>query len=259
MITIKKKSLIVKMEKAGKLLSEVFRDISFLIKSGTSTLDIDAWIEKQLCEKGLVPRSKGYSGYLHASCISVNDAVIHGVPSSNFILKNGDLVKIDVVASWNGYCADMARMFFVGGPESEVIENFVKVAQKALDKGIDKARSGNHLSDISAAIQQEVEQHGFQVVRDFAGHGIGKCVHEDPEVPNYGKPGEGPILRPGMVLAIEPMITMGNFEVKVIDDGWTVKTCDKSLAAHVEDTVVVTEDKPKILTRCDHQTGGIKV
>jgi len=259
MITIKNKASIAKMEKAGQLLCEVLQNVSSLIKPGASTLEIDTWIEKELRAKGLVPRAKGYSGYQHASCISVNDAVIHGIPSSDLILKNGDLVKIDVIASWKGYCADMARMFFVGAPASKAIENFTTVAQRALDKGIGKARAGNRLSDISAAIQQEVEQHGFQVVRDFAGHGIGKYVHEAPEIPNYGKPGEGPVLRPGMALAIEPMITMGSFEVEVIDDGWTVKTKDRSLAAHVEDTVVITEREPKILTRCDHQTGGIKL
>jgi len=259
MIIIKNKFSIAKMEKAGQLLSEVLKDVSSLIKPGVSTFEVNAWIEQELRSKGLVPRAKGYRGYRYASCISVNDAVIHGVPSSDIILKNGDLVKIDVIASWKGYCADMARMFFVGSAASQEIENFVQVAQQALDKGIEKARAGNRLSDISAAIQREVEQNGFQVVRDFAGHGIGKSVHEEPEIPNYGKPGEGPILQPGMVLAIEPMITMGSFEVEVIDDGWTVKTKDKSLAAHVEDTVVITEGEPRILTRCNHQAGGIKL
>ena len=257
MITIKNKSALAKMEQAGKLLLEVMHDVAALLKPGVSTLEIDTWIEKELRAKGLVPRTKGYSGYKHASFISVNDGLIHGVPHADLILQDGDLVKIDVIASWKGYCADMARMFFVGAAPSEAIETFVAVAQRALDKGIEKARAGNHLSDISAAIQKEVEDSGFQVVRDFAGHGIGRYVHEEPEIPNYGTPGKGPVLRPGMVLAIEPMITMGGYEVEVIDDGWTVKTCDNSLAAHVEDTVVITENDPKILTRREQQTGGI--
>ncbi|MFC1845746.1 type I methionyl aminopeptidase [Candidatus Dependentiae bacterium] len=255
MITIKNKSSLAKMEKAGRLLSEMFEELSSLISPGITTLEIDTWIEKQLRSKGLVARAKGYRGYKHVSCISVNDAVIHGVPSSELRLKSGDLVKIDVIASWKGYCADMARSFFVDGVASEDIKKFVDVAQRALNKGIKKARAGNYLSDISAAIQQEVEQHGFGIVRDFAGHGIGKYMHEDPEVPNFGKPGEGPVLRAGMVIAIEPMITMGGYEVFVMDDGWTVKTRDKSLAAHVEDTVVVTGGDPKILTRPSCRAG----
>lgn len=248
MITIKNKSSLAKMEEAGRLLSEIFGELVSILRPGVSTLEIDTWIERQLRSKGLAPRSKGYLGYRHASCVSVNDAVIHGVPSSKLILKSGDLVTVDVVASWKGYCADMARSFFVGTVSGKVKE-FVAVAQSALDIGIDKARSGNRLSDISAAVQKEVEHYGFGVVRDFAGHGIGKNVHEEPEVPNFGKPGTGPVLRPGMVVAIEPMITMGSYKVDVMDDGWTVTTRDKSLAAHVEDTVVVTNGEPKVLTR----------
>ena len=254
MIAIKNKSSLAKIEKAGQLLYEILRDVSSLISPGVSTLEIDAWIEKELRSKGLVPRTKGYRGYKHATCVSVNEELIHGIPRADKILKDGDLVKIDVIASWKGYCADMARSFFVGDIPNDV-QTFVNVAQSALDKGIEKARSGNRLSDISAAIQKEVEHHGFNVVRDFAGHGIGKCVHEEPEIPNFGQPGQGPMLSPGMVLAIEPMITKGSYEVDVMDDGWTVSTRDKSLATHVEDTVVITEAGPKILTRYDHQTG----
>lgn len=255
MIAIKNKSSLAKMEKAGQLLSELFSELPGLVRQDFSTLEIDTWIEKQLRSKGLAPRTKGYRGYQHASCISVNDAVIHGVPNSNVILKDGDVVKIDIIASWKGYCADMARTFFVGAV-SDQAKRLVHTAQAALDKGIAQARAGNHLSDISAAIQQEVEQHGFGVIRDFAGHGIGKYMHEEPEIPNYGKPGEGPVLRPGMTLAIEPMITVGSYEVDVTNDGWTVKTCDGSLSAHVEDTVVVTDGEPKILTRGGHQKIG---
>lgn len=256
MITIKNKLSLAKMEKAGQLLSELFSELPELVRPGVSTLEIDTWIEEQLCSKGLAPRTKGYRGYLHASCISVNDGVIHGVPNSDVVLKDGDIVKIDIIASWKGYCADMARTFFVG-MVSDQAKKLVRAVQVALDKGIAQAWSGNHLSDISAAIQQEVEQHGFGVIRDFAGHGIGKCMHEEPEIPNYGKPGEGPVLRSGMTLAIEPMITMGSYKVDVMNDGWTVKTCDGSLSAHVEDTVVVTDGEPKILTRVvGRQIGG---
>jgi len=248
MITIKNKLSIQKMHHAGQVLSGIFEEIKDVIVPGATTLDLDAWIEKELKKHGLVSQSKGYKGYRHVSCISVNDEVVHGVPSSKKVIQSGDLVKVDICAAWKGYCADAARCYFVGDLSAD-IQNFIDVAQKALDKGIEKAVPGNRLSDISAAIQGEIEKHGFGVVRDFAGHGIGKSMHEAPEVLNYGKPGQGPILRAGMTLAIEPMITMGTYEVFVTKDGWTVKTKDKSLAAHVEDTIVITEQGPQVLTR----------
>jgi methionyl aminopeptidase len=248
MIAIKNKVSIVKMETAGALLAEIFDCLGKLIVPGISTLEIDAWIADQLHTNGLVSKSRGYRGYAHVSCISVNDEVIHGVPRATNILRAKDIVKVDVCASWKGYCADMARCFFVGEVDQN-IQKLVSVAQAALDKGIQQVQVGNRVSDISAAIQQEIERSGFGIIRDFAGHGIGKNMHEAPEILNYGEPGKGPFLRAGMAFAIEPMITMGNHEVYVTNDGWTVKTSDKSLSAHVEDTVIVTENGPKILTR----------
>ncbi|HLJ31049.1 MAG TPA: type I methionyl aminopeptidase [Candidatus Babeliales bacterium] len=247
MIHIKNKHSIQKMAQAGALLSGILASVEELIKPGVSTAEIDAWIEAQLKVKGLVSSVKGYMGYRHVSCISVNDIVVHGVPRADCILQLGDLVKIDVCASWNGYCADMARSFFVGQP-SDIAKKLVDVAHQALKKGIEQARVGNKLSDISAAIQEEVEKHGFGVVRDFAGHGIGRNMHEAPEIVNYGKPGRGPVLREGMTFAIEPMITAGKYDVYVTEDGWTVKTVDRSLAAHVEDTIAITSAGPVILT-----------
>lgn len=247
MIHIKNKSSIQKMAQAGALLSAILDEVAQMIKPGVSTAEIDAWIESQLTKKGLVSSVKGYMGYRHVSCISLNDTVVHGVPRADCFLKLGDLVKIDVCASWNGYCADMARSFFVGQP-SEIAKKLVDVARQALKKGIDQARVGNKLSDISAAIQAEVEKYGFGVVRDFAGHGIGKNMHEAPEIVNYGKPGKGPVLCEGMTFAIEPMITAGKYDVYITEDGWTVKTVDHSLAAHVEDTIVITQAGPIILT-----------
>ncbi|HSC25210.1 MAG TPA: type I methionyl aminopeptidase, partial [Candidatus Babeliales bacterium] len=238
MIHIKDKFSIQKMAKAGSLLSDIFACVEELVKPGISTAEINSWIEAQFQKKGLISSMKGYMEYRHVSCISINDAVVHGVPRADCFLKLGDLVKIDVCASLDGYCADMARSFFVGQP-SKVAQNLVDVAQQALQKGIDQARVGNRLSDISAAIQKEVEKYGFSVVRDFAGHGIGKNMHEEPEIVNYGKPGKGPVLREGMTFAIEPMITAGNYHVYIADDGWTVKTVDQSLAAHVEDTIAI--------------------
>jgi methionyl aminopeptidase len=250
MITIKNTMSIQKMYTAGQLLMEILDTL--VIKPGMSSLDIDSWIEEQLNQKKLIPQCKGYGGYKHVSCISVNDEVVHGVPSKSRIFKEGDLVKVDVCASWQGYCADLARCFFVGAVSNDV-KKFVAVAQAALDKGIEQVREGNHLSDISAAIQAEIEKYGYGIVKDFAGHGIGKKMHEAPEILNYGKPGQGPILKAGMAFALEPMLTMGNFKVHIMDDGWTVKTVDGSLAAHVEDTVVVTKDGPYILTRANQQ------
>lgn len=250
MITIKNAVSIRKMETAGQLLAAILNDIVPLVQPGVSTQELDAWIADQLRAKQLLSKTKGYMGYRHVSCISVNDELVHGVPRSTKILKFGDLVTIDVCASWRDYCADMARNFFVGEVSSKA-RKLVEVAQSSLDKGILQARAGNRLSDISAAIQKEIEQHGFGVVRDFAGHGIGKRMHEDPEIVNYGVPGKGPILQPGMTFAIEPMLTEGHYEVYVADDGWTVKTADKGLCAHVEDTVLITEGEPKVLTRCN--------
>ncbi|MEX0939978.1 MAG: type I methionyl aminopeptidase [Candidatus Babeliales bacterium] len=248
MITIKNKLSIQKMQQAGQLLADLFDQLLIKIVPGITTLEIDSWIEDFLRTNNLVSQSKGYKGYSHASCISVNDEVVHGIPCNNKIIKDGDLVKIDICASWKGYCADAARCYFIGQPKEET-KQLVNVAQRALDKGIEKALPGNRLSDISAAIQAEIEKSGYGIVRDFAGHGIGKFMHEDPEILNYGKPGHGPILRPGMTFAIEPMITQGKCDVYITNDGWTVKTKDKSLAAHVEDTIVITNEGVQILTR----------
>lgn len=247
MITIKNKLALQKMQNAGHLLSEVFEIIPSLLKVGISTLTLDSLIESELRKRGLVSQAKGYRGYKHATCISVNDEVVHGVPGQR-ILQEGDLVKVDICAASKDYCADMARCFFIGNV-SEEAKKLVAVAQQALDEGIKAAVPGNRLSDISFAIQQVVEKHGFGVVRDFAGHGIGKNMHEEPEILNYGNPGQGPLLRAGMTLALEPMITMGDYKVFVAKDGWTAKTKDGSFAAHVEDTIAITESGPKILTR----------
>jgi methionyl aminopeptidase len=248
MIIIKNNVAIRKMEQAGKLLAAIFEGLKQQVRAGVTTSSLDAWIAQQLVINGMVSATKGYMGYRHVSCISVNDEVVHGVPRETCYLKDGDIVKVDICASWQGYCADMARCFFVGHV-SPGAQKLALVAQTALDKGIEMMRPGNRLSDVSAAIQQEVEKHGFGVVRDFAGHGIGKRMHEEPEILNYGKPGKGAILRPGMTFAIEPMITAGKYDIFITEDGWTVKTVDSSLAAHVEDTVLVTQEGPKVLTR----------
>ena len=247
MIYIKNKLSIQTMARAGELLLTILDSVKQKIVPGISTAEIDMWIENQLQESNLISCTKGYMGYQHVSCIAINDEVVHGVPRKTTILKTGDLVKIDVCASWNGYCADMARSFFVGEPFEEA-KKLVEVAKQALNRGIEKARVGNRLSDISAAIQTEVEKYGFGVVRDFAGHGIGKNMHEDPQVPNYGKRGSGPKLKEGMVLAIEPMINLGKRDVYTEDDGWTVRTKDHKVSVHFEHDVCVRKFKADILS-----------
>lgn len=248
MIIIKNKTAIKKMEEAGKKLASIFEHMHAQLRPGVSTLSLNDWIEGQLKQEGMRSKTKGYRGYRHASCISVNDELVHGVPRGTKFLAEGDMVTVDVCASWQDYCADMARTFFIG-EVSQAARDLVDTAQQALDEGISKACAGGRLTDISAAVQQVIEKRGFGVVRDFAGHGIGKQMHEEPEVLNYGIAGKGPVLRPGMTLAIEPMATFGSYEVYITNDGWTVKTVDGLLSAHVEDTVVITDDVPKILTR----------
>ena len=247
---IKSNDAIFKMRTAGKLLAEMFEIIQEVIKPGVTTLMIDQWIATYLKKNNLVSQTKGYMGYQHVCCISVNQVVVHGVPSHHIILKQGDLVKVDVCAAWKGYCADMARAYIVGDVQASLeMKRFMDTAQQALQAGIDQAVAGNKLFDISYAIQQVIEQQGYGVVRDFAGHGIGKKMHEEPDVPNFGKKGTGMTLRPGMTFAIEPMLTMGSYDVDVMEDGWTVQTIDQSLAMHVEDTILITQNGPEVLTR----------
>jgi len=248
MIYIKNKAAIEKMRIAGHKLAEIMIAVSEILVPGISTLEIDRWIEGKMKFSGLVPVCKGYAGYRYATLISLNDVVVHGIPSEKIVLKSGDFVKIDVVGGYRGYCADMARPYFIG--EANVIAlQLAAVAQRALDFAIECAVPLRHLSDLSAAIQAEVEAAGFGVVRDFAGHGIGKDLHEEPDIVNFGKAGEGPLLREGMTLAIEPMITEKEWNIVIMEDGWTAKTADGGLAAHVEDTIVITRDAPEILTR----------
>ena len=249
MITIKNKKAAEKMAIAGKKLSLVFKEISEIIVSGITTLELDNSIEQRLNALQLIPQTKGYMGYKHATCISINNEIVHGVPSAEKVLKNGDLVKVDVCAAWGGYCADMTRCFFVGDERSSQAQNLVDVANASLEAGIKKAVVGGRLTDISAAIEQEIKKSGFGIVEDFAGHGIGKKMHEDPEILNYGEPGMGPVIKAGMAFAIEQMITLGNPRVKMLRDGWTAVTADGSLAAHVEDTVFITDEGPLVLTR----------
>ena len=248
MIHIKNRAAIEKMRIAGQKLANIMTEVSQILVPGMNTLEIDTYIEKKMRVAGLVPECIGYAGYKHATLVSLNDVIVHGVPSEKIILKSGDFVKIDVVGSYKGYCVDMARPYFIG-EVNEIAKRLAAVAQVSLDKAIQLATPGRHLSDLSAVIQKEVEAEGFGIVRDFAGHGIGKNIHEEPDIVNYGKPGKGPLLREGMTFAIEPMITEKGYKVIIMEDGWTAKTADGGLAAHVEDTIVVLKNGPEILTR----------
>ncbi len=239
------------MREAGKRLASIFQKIPALLSPGLSTKELDSFIEQELQMLGMHSECKGY-GYPPfpcVSCISLNDVIVHGIPHVDVRLKEGDLITVDVCASYNGYCADMARSYCVGGVSCKETIHLVETAYEALEKGIAQACVGNRISDISHAIQSHVESQGFGVVRDFAGHGIGKRMHEDPEILNYGFPGKGPVIEVGMAFAIEPMITLRGYAVKMDKDKWTARTADGSLAAHVEDTVIVTAQGPEITTR----------
>jgi methionyl aminopeptidase len=249
MIKFKNKQAQEAMITAGRYVALIFESLKTALVSDVTTLEIDHWIMGKLQEFKLISQTIGFQGYKHASCISINDELVHGVPRVDRKIKTGDLVKIDVCAAWQGYCADMARCFVIGNTVVSRADDLVRVAESALAKGIAQALPGKRLGDISAAIQTEVESAGFGVVRDFAGHGIGRKMHEDPEILNYGKAGSGVLLKEGMAFAIEPMITEGNYQVCIMNDGWTVRTVDGSLAAHVEDTIIITGQGPKIITR----------
>ena len=235
------------MREAGRLVGEVLTELAGHVAIGVSTGDLDALAEKRIRQAGATPAFKGYHGYPAAICASINDEVIHGIPSGRRLLQGGDIISIDVGAALDGYYGDSAITLPVGAV-SEQAATLLRVTDEALQKAIEQVRPGSRISDISAAVQRHVESHGFSVVREFVGHGIGQKMHEEPQVPNYGEPGRGPRLSEGMVLAIEPMVNAGKAAVKVLADGWTAVTRDGSLSAHFEHTVAVTAGEPWILT-----------
>jgi methionyl aminopeptidase len=246
-ITCRSHAELEKMRDAGRLVAEVLTELSSLVAPGITTADLDAVAEQRIVAAGAMPAFKGYHGYPATICASVNDEVIHGIPSGRRVLQEGDIVSIDVGASLDGYYGDSAVTLPVG-QVSEEATRLLRATEEALYKAIEHARPGNRVSDIGHAVQQHVEAFGFSVVREFVGHGIGQRMHEEPQVPNYGEPGRGPRLSEGMVLAIEPMVNAGRQAVKVLTDGWTAVTRDGSLSAHFEHTVAVTAGEPWILT-----------
>jgi methionyl aminopeptidase len=237
---------IEKMAAAGALVAETIQIVGEHIRPGVTTAELDRIGEEHITSRGGVPTSKGYRGYPAAICVSPNSVVVHGIPGP-YALEEGDIVDIDVGVTLDGFVADSAYTFTVGDV-SEETERLLETCQAALAAGIAQARVGNRVGDISAAIQRVSEEAGFGIVRSLVGHGVGRSYHEEPQIPNFGRPGRGPGLSEGMTLAIEPMITAGRPDVHVHDDGWTIATRDGSLAAHFEHTVAVTESGPRILT-----------
>ena len=234
------------MRKAGRLLAETLLRVEDSVKPGITTAELNKIAEDYIVKHGGKPYFKGLYGFPAAACISVNEQVLHGFPS-NYVLQDGDLISIDCGVCLNGYQSDAARTFMVGNVSDEA-KRLVAVTKESFFKGIEFAKPGNRLSDISNAIQTYVEGNGFSVVRDYVGHGIGRDVHEDPDIPNYGRAGRGPILQEGMTLAIEPMVNVGTHKVITLDDEWTVVTADKKLSAHYENTVAILTNGPEILT-----------
>lgn len=235
------------MKKAGELVAKVFETVEPYIKPGISTYEINKIAEDVIYAGGGSCPCKGYYDYPAGTCVSVNETLIHGIPSKKIILREGDIVSLDVVACLKGYCADATRTFGVGIIKEDV-KKLMQVTKDAFYEGIKYAKPDQHIGDISAAIQKYVESYGYNVSRDFTGHGIGQKMHEDPSVPNYGIAGSGPLIKKGMTLAIEPMVLAGKKETRILGDGWTVKSKDGKLTCHYENTIVITEDGNEIIT-----------
>jgi methionyl aminopeptidase len=247
LIVLKSDNEIQRLAESCRIVAEVLDGIKAMISPGISTRELDGFAESFIISKGARPAFKGYRGYPSSVCTSVNEQVVHGIPSASK-LREGDIVSLDIGVYYKGFYGDAALTLPVGNINAEATK-LLKVTEQSLQVGIEKAVVGNRLSDISSAIQRYVESEGFSVVRNFVGHGIGRELHEEPQIPNYGKPGEGPEILAGMTLAIEPMVNAGGWEVKILNDGWTAVTKDRSLSAHFEHTIAVTNNGQEILTK----------
>ncbi len=250
MITLKSPREIELMRRSGKITATVLTALMKAARPGIATSDLDRIAEEQIRGAGGVPTFKGYNGFPASICASINDEVVHGIPGSS-VLREGDLLSIDIGTTLDGYVSDSAVTVAVGTVSPQA-QRLLDVTQECLTIGIAQMESGKHLGDIGAAVQAHAERHGYGVVRELVGHGVGRSMHEEPQVPNYGQYGAGMELRPGLVLAIEPMITQGDPRIRILGDGWTVVTADGKLAAHFEHTIAVTKDGPKILTLRDY-------
>ena len=247
MIKLKNSEQLAAMKEAGRITGEALYIAGEAVKEGVSTYELDSIVRAHIEKQGARPSFLGYGGFPGSACISINDEVIHGIPSKKRILREGDVVKVDVGAFYRGFHGDAARTFAVGNVTEEA-KKLIEVTRQCFYKGAEQAVVGNRIGDIGSAIEAHAAENGFSVVRSYVGHGVGHELHEDPEVPNYGNAGKGARLCAGMTLAIEPMVNAGTYSVKVLGDGWTVKTADGSLSAHYENTVAITEDGPILLT-----------
>ncbi len=246
-VSIKSEKEIELMREAGKILAKTHDELKNAIKPGISTWDINRLCEKIIRGYGCIPSFLNYNGYPASVCVSVNEEVVHGIPNKHRILQDGDIVSLDTGVIYKGYQSDAARTYGVGEISKEA-RKLIDVTKQSFYEGIKFAKAGNHLHEISAAIQDYAESFGYGIVRDLVGHGIGTHMHEDPQIPNFRSPGRGIKLRAGMTLAIEPMVSMGRYDVECLDDDWTVVTEDRSLAAHYENTILVTDGEPEILS-----------
>jgi methionyl aminopeptidase len=246
-IELKSPREIALMREAGHILSDVIDRLGASVRPGLTTLEIDEEVESFIASRGAKPAFKGYRGFPATVCASINEEVVHGIPSAQRWLRDGDIIGLDLGCIVEGYYADCAVTLPVGGVVPDVLR-LLDTTRESLERAVAECRAGRRLSDVSHAVQRYVEARGFSVVRAFVGHGIGRALHEEPQIPNFGDPGRGPLLRAGMVLAIEPMVTMGSWEVRILDDGWTAVTKDGSLAAHFEHTIAVTDGEPEVLT-----------
>lgn len=247
MIVLKSPRELGLMRDANKIVAETHAFLAEHLVAGITTAEIDYLGEEYIKKLNAIPSFKGYQGYPASVCISINEEVVHGIPNKKRVIKEGDLVSIDIGAYYEGFHGDAARSYGIGKISVET-ERLLKVTEQSFFKGIEKAFIGNRLTDISHEIQKYAESNGFSVVRDYVGHGIGRKMHESPQIPNFGRPNRGPLLKAGMTLAIEPMINAGTFQVKSLDDGWTVVTSDGKLSAHYENTIAITEEGPEILS-----------
>jgi methionyl aminopeptidase len=253
MIIGKSKREIEKMRAAGQLTGLVLRELRTLAVPGVSTIEIDRAAEKMIRDAGGLPTFKGYHGFPYSICASVNEQVVHGFPS-DYKLQEGDIFSIDCGVTLEGFVGDTATTVPIGKVSDEHLA-LVRVTEECLDLAIEECRPGKHLGDIGAAVQEHAENHGYSVVREYVGHGIGRRMHEDPQIPNYGKRGQGTKIKAGYVFAVEPMINLGTNHTKVLADGWTVVTLDGKPSAHVEHTIAITEDGPEVLTRIASRQG----
>jgi methionyl aminopeptidase len=247
MIVLKSADEIQFMREAGRVVAQAHALVRELIRPGLTTLDLDRAVDEFLVKQNAIPAFKGYQGYPASICASVNEVVVHGIPSKDVILQEGSIISVDIGAFVDGFCGDSAWTYPVGEVDPEV-QSLLQTTEEALFEGIAQAKVGNRLSDISHAVQQRAEERGFSVVRDFVGHGIGRKMHEAPQIPNFGPPGRGPRLKTGMTLAIEPMVNMGSYHVQILNDNWTVVTRDNKWSAHFEHTIAITDEGPVILT-----------